>query len=339
MTFLRFLKDKLPIFLGWVVLSALMVFMVWLTPDLRGFMDNVAYLLLLQLFLLLLFFVFDYYRKKDWFHQLDKQEAALQQFLDEADTEEEKLVQEYINHQVREHHQVMQQVISNQKDQKDYVDSWIHEIKVPLAAVGLILQSIEYDIDDDKYTLLQNEVQKIDEYVEQVLYYSRLDEFINDYLIQEYSLKKMIQPVIRSQANYFIQKNLQLVMSEEDAQVLTDGKWIAFIFRQLLSNAIKYTPENGKIEVVITQKNDGTYLQLKDAGIGIQSEDLGRIFDKGFTGENGRSAEQHSTGLGLYLAKKLAEKLGVELTAESEWGKGTTMTLFFPRLNYYQENR
>ena len=163
MTFLRFLKDKLPIFLGWVVLSALMVFMVWLTSDLRGFMDNVAYLLLLQLFLLLLFFVFDYYRKKDWFQQLDKQEAALQQFLDEADTEEEKLVQEYINHQVREHHQVMQQVISNQKDQKDYVDSWIHEIKVPLAEVGLILQSIEYDIDDDKYTLLQNEVQKIDE--------------------------------------------------------------------------------------------------------------------------------------------------------------------------------
>ncbi|MGM0214745.1 two-component system sensor histidine kinase SapS [Enterococcus sp. AZ109] len=339
MTFLRFLKDKLIILLGWGVLSALMVFMVWLTPDLHGFMDNLSYLLLLQLFLLFLFFAFDYYRKKDWYQQLSQPDAGLQQFLDEADTEEEKLVQEYINQQVRQHHQLMQQAISNQKDQKDYVDSWIHEIKVPLAAVGLILQSVEYDIDDNKYTLLQNEVQKIDEHVEQVLYYSRLDEFINDYLIQEYSIKKIIQPVIRSQANYFIQKNLQLVMSEEDAAVLTDGKWIAFIFRQLLSNAIKYTPENGKIEVLITQKNDGAYLQLKDTGIGIPSEDLGRIFDKGFTGENGRSAQQHSTGLGLYLAKKLAEKLGVELTAESQWGEGTTMTLFFPRLNYYQESR
>ncbi|MBO1306670.1 sensor histidine kinase [Enterococcus sp. 669A] len=339
MTFLRFLKDKLLILIGWIILSALMVFMIWLTPDLQGFMDNVAYLLLLQLFILFLFFAFDYYRKKDWYQQLSQKEDSLQQFLDEADTEEEKLVQEYINQQVREHHQLMQQAISNQKDQKDYVDSWIHEIKVPLAAVGLILQSIEYDIDDDKYILLQNEVQQIDEHVEQVLYYSRLDEFINDYLIQEYSVKKIIQPVIRSQANYFIQKNIQLVMAEEDAQVLTDGKWIAFIFRQLLSNAIKYTPENGKIEVLITQKNDGAYLQLKDNGIGIQSEDLGRIFDKGFTGENGRTAQQHSTGLGLYLAKKLAEKLGVELTAESQWGEGTTMTLFFPRLNYYQESR
>ncbi len=339
MTFLRFLKDKLPILLGWIILSALMVFMIWLTPDLQGFMDNVAYLLLLQLFILFLFFTFDYYRKKEWYQQLSQKEDSLQQFLDEADTEEEKLVQEYINQQVREHHQLMQQAISNQKDQKDYVDSWIHEIKVPLAAVGLILQSIEYDIDDDKYILLQNEVQQIDEHVEQVLYYSRLDEFINDYLIQEYSVKKIIQPVIRSQANYFIQKNIQLVMAEEDAQVLTDGKWIAFIFRQLLSNAIKYTPENGKIEVLITQKNDGAYLQLKDNGIGIQSEDLGRIFDKGFTGENGRTAQQHSTGLGLYLAKKLAEKLGVELTAESQWDEGTTMTLFFPRLNYYQESR
>src|SRR5699024_870618 len=160
------------------------------------------------------------------------------------------------------------------------------EIKVPLAAVDLILNSIEFDIPDDKFFLLQNELQQIDEYVEQILYYSRSDEFVNDYLIQEYSLKKVIQPIIRSQANYFIQKNLQLTLGEEDAKVLTDAKWIEFIFRQLLSNAIKYTPDHGQIKIHITTKAGGVELSLQDNGIGIPPEDIGRIFDKGFTGEN-----------------------------------------------------
>lgn len=234
---------------------------------------------------------------------------------------------------------MLEQLLASQKDQKDYMDSWIHEIKVPLAAVDLILNSIEFDIPDDKFILLQNEIQQIDEYVEQILYYSRSDEFVNDYLIQEYSLKKIIQPIIRSQANYFIQKNLQLTLAEQDAKVLTDAKWIEFIFRQLLSNAIKYTPDHGQINIEIEARNGGIALILQDSGIGIPSEDLGRIFDKGFTGENGRKAQQHSTGLGLYLAKTLASKLGVELSAESTVNKGTTMTLFFPRLDYYHEER
>ena len=229
---------------------------------------------------------------------------------------------------------MLEQLLASQKDQKDYMDSWIHEIKVPLAAVDLILNSIEFDIPDDKFILLQNEIQQIDEYVEQILYYSRSDEFVNDYLIQEYSLKKIIQPIIRSQANYFIQKNLQLILAEQDAKVLTDAKWIEFIFRQLLSNAIKYTPDHGQINIEIEARNGGIALILQDSGIGIPSEDLRRIFDKGFTGENGRKAQQHSTGLGLYLAKTLASKLGVELSAESTVNKGTTMTLFFPRLDY-----
>ncbi|MGO2891475.1 two-component system sensor histidine kinase SapS [Enterococcus devriesei] len=340
MTFFKYLKDRLLVFVGWALLSLLLVFMIWLTPGLQGFWENLSYLLILQLFLLFLFFTIDYQRRKKWFKAFDEQEEShLQHFVAAATTNEEQLLQEYVNRQVREHHLTMEQLLDSQKDQKDYMDSWIHEIKVPLAAVNLILNSIEFDIPDDKFVLLQNEIQQIDEYVEQILYYSRSDEFVNDYLIQEYSLKKIIQPIIRSQANYFIQKNLQLILSEEDAKVLTDAKWIEFIFRQLLSNAIKYTPNHGEISITIAVKRGGVALSLQDNGIGIPPEDLGRIFDKGFTGENGRKAQQHSTGLGLYLAKRLAEKLGVGLTAESTMNEGTTMTLFFPRLDYYHEER
>ncbi|MFC0277604.1 two-component system sensor histidine kinase SapS [Enterococcus devriesei] len=340
MTFFKYLKDRLLVFVGWALLSLLLVFMIWLTPGLQGFWENLSYLLILQLFLLFLFFTIDYQRRKKWFKAFDEQEEShLQHFVAAATTNEEQLLQEYVNRQVREHHLTMEQLLDSQKDQKDYMDSWIHEIKVPLAAVDLILNSIEFDIPDDKFVLLQNEIQQIDEYVEQILYYSRSDEFVNDYLIQEYSLKKIIQPIIRSQANYFIQKNLQLTLSEEDAKVLTDAKWIEFIFRQLLSNAIKYTPNHGEISITIAVRRGGVALSLQDNGIGIPPEDLGRIFDKGFTGENGRKAQQHSTGLGLYLAKRLAEKLGVGLTAESTMNEGTTMTLFFPRLDYYHEER
>lgn len=340
MTFISYLKDRLLVLLGWAVLSVLLAFMVWLTPDLHNFWDNLSYLLVLQLFLVFLFFTIDYYRRKKWYNAFSEElDSHLQHFIDSAANNEERLIQEYVNQQVREHHLMMEQLLDTQKDQKDYLDSWIHEIKVPLAAVDLILNAIEFDIPDDKFVLLQNEIQQIDEYVEQILYYSRSDEFVNDYLIQEYSLKKLVQPIIRSQANYFIQKNLQLTLAEEDAKVLTDAKWIEFIFRQLLSNAIKYTPDHGQIHIMIEVKSGGVALSLKDNGIGIPPEDLGRIFDKGFTGENGRKAQQHSTGLGLYLAKTLAGKLGVRLTAESTMGEGTTMTLFFPRLDYYHEER
>lgn len=338
MNFKNYLKDQIRTVVGWSLLSLLMVFMVWLTPDLKKFWDNVAYLLILQFFLLFFFFVIDYYRKKSWYEQF-QQPDSLQHFIEKAETQEEKMIQHYLNQQVTEHHQLLQQVIDRQTDQKDYIDSWIHEIKVPLAAVDLLLHAIEFDIEDEKFITLQNEIQKIDEYVEQVLYYSRSDEFINDYLIQEYSLKKVIQPVLRSQANYFIQKNLQLVMPENDAKVLTDSKWLEFIFRQLLSNAIKYTPNQGKITLTIEEQAAGVRLTLTDTGIGIPAEDLGRIFDKGFTGENGRLAQQHATGIGLYLAKNLAGKLGVELKLSSISGEGTSATLFFPRLSYYQETR
>ena len=175
--------------------------------------------------------------------------------------------------------------------------------------------------------------------MEQVLYVARLDSFSKDYLVQEVSLKATIQPVIRSQANVFIQKNIHYAIKGGDQQVLTDGKWLSFIFRQILSNALKYTPENGRIIVQIQKDGQGTRLSVEDSGIGIPAEDLRRVFDKGFTGENGRKTDMHSTGLGLYLAKNLAKELGIELTISSVVGEGTTVTLYFPLLSYYQENR
>lgn len=341
MTIGKYLKDHWLLLIGWLFFIGVTCFILWLSPDMVVNPSIIGYLVLLQGLFLLLFLTIDYSLKKRWWCSLDISEhpPSLEHYLGEASKSEELLVQNYINGLLVEHQQVMQQAINNQQDQKDYIDSWVHEIKVPLAAVNLILQSIEDDIPEKKYYLVENELSKIDEYVEQVLYYARLDSFSRDYLIQEYSLKEIVQSVIRTQGNYFIQKNLRFSIEGNDQMILTDAKWVAFIFKQLVSNAIKYTPAGGEIIVTFSRTKEGAWLSLKDTGIGVPKEDQRRIFDKGFTGENGRTSEQHSTGLGLYLAKSLADKLGHQLTVESVEGEGTTMKLLFPFLSYFNERR
>ena len=341
MTIRNYLKDRWLLGIGWVAFVVITCFILWLSPNMYVDFSVISYIVLLEGLLFVLFLAIDYSLKRQWWKSLDisEQPPSLQSYLTEANKAEEKLAQDYINGLVVEHQQVIQQAIDNQQDQKDYIDSWVHEIKVPLAAVNLILHSIEDDIPEKKYYLLENELGKIDEYVEQVLYYARLDSFSRDYLIQEYSLKEIVQSVVRTQGNYFIEKSLQFSIVGEDQTVLTDAKWVTFIFRQLISNAIKYTPAGGKIQVVFEKNKEGISLLLQDTGIGIPQADLRRIFDKGFTGENGRTSNQHSTGIGLYLARQLATKLGHHLTVESVEGEGTTMKLFFPFLSYFNEQR
>lgn len=336
MTFWGYVKNRWFTLLAGVGFIGLTQLLIWLIPGLDLGWDNIGYLVFLQVFFFVVFLIFDYFRKRPFYKRLqENQQSHLQDYVTEAKTGEQQLAANFMNAQIREHQELMQKLIQTTQEQKEYIDSWVHEIKVPLAALDLIIQSIEFDVGDKEYMLLNNEWQKIDEYVDQVMYYSRMDNFSRDYLIQEHSLKGIIQPVIKSQSNYFIQKYLRLEMVGEDSTILSDSKWVGFIFRQLLSNAIKYTPESGTIKVEISNEATGVTLKLIDTGMGIPAEDLGRIFEKGYTGKNGRLASQHATGLGLYLAKNLAEKLGITLTAKSKVGIGTEMTLFFPTLKYY----
>lgn len=337
----KYLNDQWWMFIGWFLFVVMTAFIIWLTPDVHLSVGTLGYLVLIQAVIFGIIVAIHYYSKKRWWNELTYKEgdSVLQQPLSIARNEEERLYQEFINQIIFEHQETMQEVLTSQEEQKDYIDSWVHEIKVPLAAMQLLLRSIEFDIEDDKFIAMENELLRMDEYVDQVLYVARLDSFSKDYLIRENSLKQIIQPVLRSQANYFIQKNIHFSIEGEDQQVLTDGKWIGFIFRQLLSNGIKYTPENGQIMIRISKKRKGVQLEIEDNGIGIPEEDMRRIFDKGFTGNNGRNDEIHSTGLGLYLAKNLAKQLGVKLYAKSTEGQGTKMTLFFPMLSYYEEER
>ncbi len=208
----------------------------------------------------------------------------------------------------------------------DYFSTWVHQIKTPIAVMQLRLQN--EDTDDSRTLLL--ELFKTEQYVEMALCYFRLDG-IDDFIFKEYDLDSIIKEAIRKYAPLIIEKKLTLKYESTKEKVITDRKWLLFIIEQLLSNAVKYT-EIGGIKIEVKNKK----IKISDTGIGIAKGDIQRIFEKGYTGYNGRE-ERKSTGLGLYLCKKTTDKLSHKISVESEIGKGTSFTIDMETYNLKAE--
>ena len=209
-------------------------------------------------------------------------------------------------------------------DMIDYYTMWVHQIKTPISAMKLLIQTSESEISSD----LSSELFKIEQYVEMVLSYIRLGSNENDFVIKEYDLDNIVRQAIRKYAPLFIRKKINLDFQPTTYKVLTDEKWLVFVIEQLLSNAIKYT-NKGKISIYPLEDKK---LVIEDTGIGISKEDIPRIFDKGFTGYNGRT-DKKATGLGLYLCKNILDKLSHKISIESEVGVKTNVILDLSMLN------
>ena len=201
----------------------------------------------------------------------------------------------------------------------DYYTTWIHQIKTPISVMQMTLQAE----DTEEHRELLAELFRIEQYVEMVLSFVRLGSGQSDLVIREQFLDNIVKQTIRKYASQFIRHKLRLVYEPTDAVVITDEKWLQFILEQLLSNAVKYTRAGGTITISVSPDKR---LSVADTGIGIAPEDLPRIFEKGFTGYNGR-ADKKATGLGLYLAQTAAKKLNCTLTAQSQPGVGSVFTL------------
>lgn len=208
------------------------------------------------------------------------------------------------------------------REMMDYYTIWVHQIKTPIAAMRLLLQSGE----GAQYRELSEELQRIEQYVEMVLCYLRLDSDSTDYVLKEYELDELIRQAVRKYAASFIRKKLRLEYEPVNCRVLTDEKWMLFVLEQVLSNALKYTKAGS---ISISQESPGI-LCIRDTGIGIAPEDLPRIFEKGYTGYNGRS-DKKASGIGLYLCKRICRNLGHRIAAESAVGTGTVIRIDFRR--------
>lgn len=211
-------------------------------------------------------------------------------------------------------------------DRKDYYMMWTHQIKTPISALRLLL---EKNSDGRDSFLMREELFKIEQYVEMVLTFQRLDSMASDLVLQEYELTSMLRQSVRKYSVLFINKGLSVEVPDRETKVLTDEKWFTFCLEQLLSNSIKYTQDGG-IRFLIEDGERSVRLTVADTGIGIRSEDLPRIFERGFTGYNGR-LDKKSTGIGLYLCKQVFDRLGIAIRAESEIGSGTRMILTLPK--------
>ncbi len=216
----------------------------------------------------------------------------------------------------------------------DYIASWVHEVKTPLTAMKL---TIDEHRGNPAFRKIESEWLRLHLLVDQQLSISRLASIEADYVIENTNLQKLASAEVRELASWCMDKNIAVEFEGEGVEVLTDVKWCRFIMRQLLTNAVKYSPAGGTITISTSIKPSGiASLSITDDGPGIKPHDLPRVFDKGFTGGTGR-IHNAATGLGLYLAQTVAAKMGITLTVKSTTGNGTTMEIVFPTENEFDQ--
>ncbi|MBF0779597.1 MULTISPECIES: HAMP domain-containing sensor histidine kinase [unclassified Granulicatella] len=234
------------------------------------------------------------------------------------------MVQLYVDIIQHEYEQKQTLALEHQQDRQhilDYYTLWVHQIKTPIAAMHVLLEQ-----DNVPMSVMETELFKIEQYANLALDYIRLNSQTNDFVIEKFSIDVLIKQVMKKYALLFIQKKINLDYQKSDLVIKSDKKWLALVIEQLVSNAIKYTHERGNITIYTTSQS----LYIQDNGIGILKEDMARIFERGYTGYNGRRLQQ-SSGLGLYICKSITHKLGQQLSLESTVGCGTCAIITFDK--------
>lgn len=246
--------------------------------------------------------------------------------IGEPDFTEGKIMRSVLLMCNKEQNDAVASVRRDSEDYREYIETWAHEIKTPLASTRLILENHPGTVSAD----ISRELDRVDFLLEQTLFYARSAQTHKDYIIRKTSLRALVNSVIRRNSRAFIENKIAVQPLQEDAEVYTDVKWMEFILNQIVNNAIKYKQEaEPAIRFSADSQGSSVYLTVADNGIGIPASDLPRIFDKGFTGQTGRKYGK-STGIGLYLCQKLCRKLGVGISAQSQEGQGTALTIEFP---------
>lgn len=218
------------------------------------------------------------------------------------------------------------------EEYKEYIELWIHEVKIPIAASKMVIENNK----NATTKSIDEELDKVENYIEQALFYARSNTVEKDYYIKRVSLKEIVNESIKKNKNSLIQGKIFINIHDLNLEVNTDNKWIVFILNQIIQNSIKYRKkeEGSTIEIYAKSGKENAILYIKDNGIGIKNGEITRVFEKGFTGTNGRLSNKKSTGIGLYLCKKLCNKLGIAIELNSVQNEGTEVRLVFPKSSY-----
>ena len=322
----QYLKNQIPVIL--VNLMGELALSLFLLAN-GNPVQTVVFIFIVWLFILIAYLYVVYYMRKRY---LDKLLIMAEQL------EERYLIPEIMTMPEKADEQVFYQIMkmseksmlekigeiqNERKEYKEYIEQWIHEVKTPITAMKLLCENNRSPLTRDILAELEN----INQYTEQALYYARSEHTEKDYSVREINLCNVVHSAIADNKYLLRQSNMTITIDDKENRVYTDEKWVRFILNQIIGNAIKYHTEQPVLHFSTTKTNDRIVLSISDNGIGIPESDLPLIFEKGFTGRNGRTGK-NSTGIGLYLCKRLCDKLGIELKAYSE-NKGTTISLFF----------
>ena len=286
--------------------------------------------------LFLIPFFIEYYKKKEYYSEIKarvnelEEKYLITELLPKGDFLDAKINKDNILEIGKSMLENVNKYKYLQEDYKEYIELWIHEIKIPIATSKMIVENNKSEVTKS----IDEELDKIENYIEQALYYARSNTVEKDYIIKKNNLKDIVSSTILKNKTTLIQNNVKIEMENLEEEVYTDSKWCVFILSQIIQNSIKYSKEQNKeIKLYAENKKENVILYIKDNGIGIDKAEIGRVFEKGFTGTNGRQ-EKKSTGIGLYICKKLCDKLCIGLEIASEKEIGTEVKLIFPKNSF-----
>lgn len=313
-----YVRENRKVVIALAVYTAVFAFIFWLY---RLPLGAVGYAALVCLFLLLVWLAVDYRRfavRLRLLRRLEQEITLSTEQLPEPDGALEAQYQALVRALDADRRAQLTRSQQGYQELVEYYTVWAHQIKTPIAAMRLLLQ----DADTDEQRALLEQLQSVEQYVEMVLGYLRLESPSSDYVIRNYLLDDIVRQAVRKYASQFIRRKLRLEYTPLNVSVITDEKWLLFVIEQVLSNALKYT-RSGSVSITLEAPKT---LCIHDTGIGIAPEDLPRVFEKGYTGCNGRT-DKRATGIGLYLCRRILEKLGHTIAITSTVGEGTTVRI------------
>lgn len=335
MTFLKFIKEKiLTIIL--IVFSLITIEIFFMTYPLNTYIEIYTPIIIITSYLIGL--IYEYNKKKKYYNYLDKmlnqlkEKYLITEVIKKPEFIEGKILYETLEQINKSMHENVNKYKYNVKDYKEYIELWIHEIKIPLATSKMIIENNK----NNTTRSIEEELDKLENYIDQALYYARSNTVEKDYYIKKSNLKELVNESIKKNKTMLIQEKVEINTHDLNNIIYTDSKWIIFILNQLIQNSVKYKNKERTLEIEMFSKEnkDNIILYIKDNGIGIKKNEINRVFEKGFTGTNGRLSNKKSTGIGLYLCKKLCDKLGISIELDSKENEYTIIKIIFPNSSY-----
>lgn len=327
-----YLKDKKYLILLYGIVMLFIGTIIYLQEAVPLSESNGLYVVEIAFTLFILYLIIDYMIIKKHYDLLIKASQTGNfdwiNSIPGPQNSEQRIYQELLYKLYQDANVKLDEYSTKNSEDMDFITMWVHEIKTPIAATKLI---IENGLDNPTEKVLyhiEDEIDRIEDFIQMSLFYSRANDFAKDYVLSSINLETIVKECIKREYSCITGKKLVLEMKDLDININTDEKWLAFIIKQLIDNAVKYSLPEKTIKIYVEQMEKEVILNIEDQGTGIKKEDIRRIFDKNFTGMNGRRL-YNSTGIGLYLSQKLARKLGHTITVTSKYGCGACFSIHF----------